>query len=148
MWGDAIFIFQYYRGQRARFVELENDKRAGKFKLSVEEENGGSGRLLWEEVWEYMDEEAPGEAKGKVETHFFRGSSAATFSACSLLLEVSNTQPGSTPQSGRRLLFSHAAFGQQSSWLVCSDQLGDLYLLDLARNKSVAFTHSVLYIVY
>lgn len=49
---------------------------------------------------------------------------------------MTNTLPGLTPQSGRRLLFSHTAFSWQGSWLVCSDQLGDLYLLDLTRNKS------------
>ena len=53
----------------------------------------------------------------------------------SLLLEVSNTQPGLAAHSGRRLLFTQAAFGYQGSWLVASDQLGDLYLLDLTRNK-------------
>ena len=57
---------------------------------------------------------------------------------CSLLLEVSNTQPGLTPHSGRRLLFTHTAFDYHSSGLVCSDQLGDIYYLDLTRNKLVS----------
>ena len=54
---------------------------------------------------------------------------------CSLLLELSNTQPGLTAQSGRRLLFTQVAFGYLGAWLAASDQLGSIYILDLARNR-------------
>ena len=73
---------------------------------------------------------------------------ATSLCRSSLLLEVTNTVPGQTPDSGRRLLFSHTAFGQQGSWLVCSDQLGDLYLLDLSRNKSVLHMLSLSLYIY
>lgn len=53
----------------------------------------------------------------------------------SLLVEVSNTQPGLTSHSGRHLLFTRVAFGYQGAWLVGGDQLGNIYQLDLARNR-------------
>ncbi|CAI8038900.1 hypothetical protein GBAR_LOCUS21667, partial [Geodia barretti] len=116
VWGDAIFSFDF-PSSAWNFRSIGTAKVGGKFKTRMARVDLGGKKSG--SIWMKRPE---GRAKD------------------SLLLEVTNTLPGLRSQSGRRLVFSHAAFGQQGSWLVVSDQLGDLYLLTSPETSLVSCT--------